>query len=106
MKYYARINQMRIVTDVINCDDETLIDTFPGTWIETFKDSLYRKNFAGIGYSYDYLKDAFIPIQPYPSWILDETTYNWEPPVPNPRPDCFLCYYWDESIINWVENTL
>lgn len=105
MKYFARINQMRVVIDVIAAEDEDFVDTLPGTWIETWIDGSYRKNYAGIGYTYDYLRDAFIPPQPYPSWILDETTCRWNAPVPYPDPSCFLCYAWDESIVNWVETT-
>ena len=103
MRFFARINQIREVIDVISCDSEEYIDTLPGTWIETWEDNSYRKNYAGVGYTYDYFRDAFIPPQTYPSWILNELTCRWEAPVPYPTPECFLCYYWDEAINNWVE---
>ena len=58
-----------------------------------------RKNFAGIGYTYDANKDAFIPPQPYPSWVLDEQTCLWSAPVPL-SPDCIYCD-WDEATLSW-----
>jgi hypothetical protein len=60
----------------------------------------FRKNYAGIGYSYDATLDAFIPPQPFPSWILDDNTCLWEAPVPYPN-DGHL-YRWDEDTLSWV----
>jgi hypothetical protein len=60
----------------------------------------YRKNYAGIGYTYDAIRDAFIPPQPYPSWVLNETTCLWEPPIPHPDGDGM--YTWDEEQGEWV----
>ena len=60
-----------------------------------------RKNFAGIGYTYDTNRDAFIPPQSYPSWVLDETTCQWESPTPYPTDG--KEYYWDESTTSWIE---
>jgi hypothetical protein len=102
MAHFAKINQKRIVTQVIVAD-EAYIETLPGTWIQTSYTAEYRKNYAGIGYTYDYLKDAFIPPQIYSSWVLNEDTCQWEAPVAYPDSSCPLCYYWDETIINWVE---
>lgn len=62
----------------------------------------FRKNYAGIGYYYDEDRDAFIPPKPYDSWILNEFSCLWEPPIPYPNDD--KKYYWDESILNWVED--
>jgi len=69
-----------------------------------------RKNYAGIGYTYDSTRDAFIPEQPYPSWLLDEDTCTWDSPVPHPNKDATeenpgdgKLYEWDESIVNWKE---
>lgn len=59
-----------------------------------------RKNYAGIGYTYDPVLDAFIPPKPYPSWLLNTNTCLWEPPVPYPSDG--KAYYWDESVVNWV----
>lgn len=61
----------------------------------------FRKNFASIGYTYDAVRDAFIPPKPYPSWLLHEVTCLWEPPVP--MPDDGKLYFWDENEGQWVE---
>ena len=59
----------------------------------------FRKNYAGIGYTYDQTRDAFIPPSPYPSWILDETTCNWEAPIEKPNDG--NKYIWNESTTTW-----
>lgn len=59
----------------------------------------FRKNHAKINYTYDSQRDAFIPIQPYNSWVLNEDTCNWEPPITKPQDGNM--YRWNESIINW-----
>ena len=61
----------------------------------------FRKNLASVGYTYDENRDAFIPIKPYPSWILNENTCNWEAPVAYPN-DTTKAYFWDENTLNWV----
>lgn len=58
----------------------------------------FRKNYAGIGYTYDETRDAFIPPKPFPSWILNENTCLWESPVPRPGAD----FVWDENEQEWV----
>lgn len=60
-----------------------------------------RKNYAGIGYKYDLNRDAFIPPKPYSSWVLNENTCLWEPPIP--RPSNIENYYWSEESLNWVK---
>jgi hypothetical protein len=70
-------------------------------WKQTSYNGNFRKNYAGIGYSYDSVRDAFIPPKPYNSWILNETTCNWESPVPYPQDD--KMYTWDEATTSWVE---
>ena len=60
----------------------------------------FRKNYAGIGYTYDETRDAFIPPKPYPSWLLNENTCLWEPPVPYPTGNGF--YTWDEANQTWT----
>tara|TARA_Y100000296_G_scaffold65719_1_gene77447 strand:- start:119 stop:487 length:369 start_codon:yes stop_codon:yes gene_type:complete len=60
-----------------------------------------RKNYAGKGYTYDQTRDAFIPPQPYPSWLLDEETCLWNAPIP--RPDDGKMYDWNEDTTSWVE---
>jgi len=61
----------------------------------------YRKNYAGIGYTYDAGRDAFIPPKPYASWTLNEATCLWEAPTPEPMDD--KRYTWDEASLSWVE---
>jgi hypothetical protein len=63
----------------------------------------FRKNYAGLGYTYDSTRDAFIPPQPYPSWVLDESSCLWEAPVPYPTDG--KRYSWDEDTQNWIEIT-
>jgi hypothetical protein len=60
-----------------------------------------RKNYAGVGFSYDAQKDAFIPPKPYASWVLNETTCLWE--APTPYPDDGGVYRWDEDTTSWVQ---
>ena len=64
----------------------------------------FRKNYAGIGYTYDPDRDAFIPPKPYPSWVLNEQTCLWDAPVAMPTDG--KRYQWDEATINWVETAL
>lgn len=61
----------------------------------------FRKNFAGIGYTYDEQRDAFIPPNPFPSWTLNEQTCLWDPPIPKPLNGKF--YVWNEETLSWVE---
>lgn len=63
----------------------------------------FRKNYAGIGYSYDAQRDAFIPPKPFNSWVLNESTTQWEAPTPMPTDG--KMYSWDEATTNWVELT-
>jgi hypothetical protein len=72
----------------------------PGTWIDTSYTSGRRKNYAGIGYTFDEQRDAFIQPQPYQSWVLDEDTCLWEPPTPYPTDGGM--YQWDEANGDWV----
>ena len=63
----------------------------------------FRKNYAGLGYTYDEARDAFIPMKPYPSWVLDEFSCLWNAPVPYPEDG--KRYTWDEATTSWVEVT-
>ena len=76
---------------------------FGGQWIQTSYNGLFRNCFAGIGFKYDELNDVFIPTSPYPSWILNATTHNWE--APTPKPDDGRRYMWDESLVAWRDIT-
>jgi hypothetical protein len=73
-----------------------------GEWKQTSYNGKMRKNYAGIGYTYDAVRDAFIAPQPYPSWVLNEQTCRWEAPVPMPTDG--KMYAWDEATLNWIES--
>jgi hypothetical protein len=70
-------------------------------WAQTSYNSSFRYNYASIGYTYDEIVNAFIPPNPYPSWILDTTVYQWR--APKPYPNDGKSYGWDEAIQSWVE---
>lgn len=72
----------------------------PGYWVQTSYNGHFRRNYAGLGFTYDSVRDAFIPPKPFPSWVLNEGTCRWESPVPRPV-DASL-YVWDESTVSWV----
>jgi hypothetical protein len=72
-----------------------------GTWKQTSYNGKIRKNYAGIGYTYDETLDAFIPPKPFNSWLLDETTAQWKAPVDYPTDD--KMYSWDEATTSWVK---
>ena len=110
MAHYAFLDENNIVTEVITGIDETeLIDgldtetwygNFRGqTCIRTSYNNRIRKQYAGIGYSYDAINDVFITPQPHPSWSLD-VNFDWQ--APTPRPDG-LDWRWDEETLSWIE---
>jgi hypothetical protein len=110
MAHYAFLDENNIVTEVITgIDENELIEgQAPEAWYgafrgQTCKRTSYngniRKNFAGIGYSYDPALDAFIAKQPFASWALDQATCTWQPPKPMPTSGN---YRWDEASVNWV----
>jgi len=118
MAHYAKVNN-GIVEQVIVAEADffdTFVDSSPGRWIQTSYNTRggvhygqdgqpdygtpLRKNYAGIGYTYDSAKDAFIPPQPYASWTLNDDTCLWEAPVA--RPDDGQLYTWDELSTSWV----
>ncbi len=112
MAHYAFLNENNIVTEVIVGIDETeLIDGLtPETWYGNFRgqrcvrtsyNGNIRKNYAGIGYTYDEERDAFIPPKQFESWILNEDTCQWEAPVAYPTDEKF--YTWNENQRNWEE---
>lgn len=72
-----------------------------GTWKQTSYNANMRKNYAGIGYTFDAARDAFIPPKPFPSWVLNESTCQWQAPVPMPSDG--KMYGWDEGTVSWVE---
>lgn len=72
----------------------------PGEWIQTSYNNSFRVRYAGIGYTWDAENEVFYPPQPFPSWILNETTWNWE--APTPYPDDENLYTWDEDSLEWI----
>ena len=127
MAHYAKV-QNNLVTTVIVAEAEffnTFVDTSPGEWIQTSyntrggvhydpttgqasadQSKALRKNYAGIGYTYNNVLDAFIAPQPFASWILDEETCLWNSPTPYPSDvgteEEPKRYIWDEATVAWV----
>ena len=120
MSHFAKVKD-GIVEQVIVAEPEffdTFVDNSPGEWIQTSYNTrggvhygqdgqpdggvALRKNYAGVGFSYDKSRDAFIPPQPYASWTLNEDTCLWNSPVPYPDDGNF--YTWDESTTSWLES--
>jgi hypothetical protein len=120
MAHYAFLDQNNIVTEVIVGKDEgedgvdweahygafrgqtckrTSYNTHGG--VHSGGGTPFRKNYAGIGYSYNQIRDAFIPPKPYASWVLNEDTCLWESPVPYPNDG--NRYVWDEITTSWVQ---
>ena len=122
MAHFAKVNN-GIVEQVIVAEPEffdTFVDSSPGQWIQTSyntrggkhydpetgelsadQSKALRKNYAGIGFTYDKTRDAFIPPQPFASWTLNEDSCLWEAPVA--MPDDGKRYRWDEDTTAWVE---
>jgi len=111
MSHFAKIEN-GIVTQVIVAEQD-VIDSglFGDGWVQTSYNTHggqhpegrpLRKNYAGVGYTYDSQRDAFIPPQPFPSWVISEETCQWSAPAPMPT-DGF--YFWDEPTTSWIERT-
>lgn len=113
MSHFAKVEN-GIVTQVIVVEQD-VIDTGlfgdPSQWVQTSYNTSggvhitggtpLRKNYAGIGYTYDAIRDAFIPPKPFPSWVLNDTTCLWDAPIALPNDG--KVYNWDEETLNWVE---
>lgn len=121
MGHFAKVRDGAVVNVIVAEPDffNSFVDDSPGQWIQTSyntrggvhyepnsdtpsadQSKALRKNYAGIGFTYDADRDAFIPPQPFPSWLLDEATCLWNPPTPYPN-DGEL-YVWDEDTLSWV----
>ena len=116
MAHFAQLDEQNIVTQVIVVANEELFENgveseakgiafcqslFGGSWKQTSYNGNIRKNYAGIGYSYDAQRDAFIPPKPFASWMLNEDTCLWDAPTPMPTDGKF--YQWNESTTSWIE---
>ena len=112
MSHFAKVEN-GIVTQVIVAEQDVIDSGMFGTgWVQTSYNTHagqhpegrpLRKNYAGIGFTYDSGRDAFIPPKPYASWVLNETTCLWDAPTPMPIDD--TRYTWDEPTTSWVEVT-
>jgi hypothetical protein len=117
MAHFAQVDALNIVQQVIVVANSDCLDVdgneseavgaafctnlLGGRWLQTSYHGNIRVRFAGIGYRYDEIRDAFIPPQPYLSWIFNETTLEWDPPIPYPSDG--KTYIWNESIQQWVQ---
>jgi hypothetical protein len=104
MSHWAEIDNNNVVLRVLvgpNYGDEgeAFFNALGGTWVKTSYNGNIRKNYAGIGFTYDTDRDAFIAPKPYNSWLLDEDTCRWQAPVPYPTDG--LMYEWDEELTDW-----
>ena len=112
MSHFAKVLDGKVVNVIVAEQEffDTFVDSSPGTWLQTSYNTSggkhpegrpLRKNYAGIGYTYDPVRDAFIPPQPYASWTLDEETCLWQSPVAMPTDG--KAYVWDEETLQWAE---
>jgi hypothetical protein len=110
MSHFAKVSDGKVVQVIVAEPEffQTFVDTSPGEWIQTSYNTHggqhpegrpLRKNYAGIGFTYDRTRDAFIPPKPYASWTLNEDTCLWDAPTPMPTDGV---YTWDESTTSWV----
>jgi hypothetical protein len=116
MSHFAKVLDGKVVSVIVAEAEffETFVDSSPGEWIQTSYNTHggvhknggtpLRKNYAGIGFTYDRVKDAFIPPKPYASWTLNDETCLWQAPVP--MPDDGKIYEWVESTTSWNEITI
>ena len=119
MAHFARIDENGLVLQVVVVDNKDTADAsgvekehigaahlekiLGGVWKQTSYNGNMRKNYAGIGYTYRADIDAFVPPQPFASWILNNDTAQWEPPTPMPTDGTM--YSWDEATTSWTEIT-
>ncbi len=124
MAHFAQLDENNMVEQVIVVSNNELLDAngvereelgiafcqrlFGGNWKQTSYNNNFRKRYAGIGYTYDSVNDAFIPPKPYDSWVLDPVELNWKAPVDMPadadQGDPPKRYYWDEATVSWKES--
>ena len=121
MAFFAKLDEKNVVLGVFGVNDQELNNlSFPDNdplgiafltewsggytnWKQTSYNASFRKNYAGIGFTYSAELDAFIPPKPFPSWLLDTNTCQWVAPVPYPNDG--KLYSWDEATQSWVEIT-
>ena len=110
MAHFAELDENNIVLRILVTDNDYpnegydwLVETLGGTWVQTSYNATIRKNFAGVGYTYDSERDAFIAPKPFESWELDEATCRWVAPTAYPTDG--KIYTWNEESLNWIEET-
>jgi len=119
MSHFAKCLDGKVLQVIVAEPDffNTFVDSSPGQWVQTSYNTrgglhygsdgepdggvALRGNYAGIGYTYDAAKDVFYAPQPYASWVLNETSWLWEAPVPCPTDG--MIYVWDEPTVSWVQ---
>jgi len=117
MPHYAKVCDGKVIQVIVAGPEffDTFVDSSPGSWIQTSYNTrggvhynadghpdggtALRGNYAGIGYTYDQANDVFYAPQPYPSWVLDQTTWLWDAPVAVPTDG--QQYVWDETTVGW-----
>ena len=121
MAYFAKLDENNVVLEVLAVNNnellqdgveseakgiQFLVDWSGGytNWKQTSYNGRIRKNYAGVGFKYDSVRDAFIPPQPFPSWVLNEETCLWDAPVAMPADG--QMYTWDEATTSWVVTEL
>lgn len=120
MAHFAKLDENNVVTEVIVVGNKDTSDAngvekeyigaafcerlFGGTWKQTSYNANFRKNYAGVGFTYNASIDAFVPPKPFDSWVLNNTTANWEAPVAMPSDG--KTYAWNESTTSWDEVSL
>ena len=124
MAHYAFLDENNVVTEVITGvkEDELIEGKTPEQWYGEFRGQVckrtsyntignqhltggtpFRGNYAGVGFTYDSTFDVFIPVKPYPSWKLNYTTYQWEPPIAMPEPVEGFWHKWSEHNQEWIK---
>ena len=113
MAHFAELDENNIVLQVVFVANEDCLDNgieseevgiafctalIGGTWVQTSYNANFRKNYAGIGFTYNSTRDAFIPPQPFSSWLLNEDTCQWFPPVERPFDGLWV---WNEETVQW-----
>ena len=115
MAHFAELNENNVVLRVVVIDNKDTADAhgvekehigaalcerlFGGRWVQTSYNGNKRKNYAGIGYTFDEQRDAFIAPKARPTWVLNEETCRWEAPVPMPEDGSL--YVWDDETVSW-----
>lgn len=118
MAHFAKLDENNIVVEVVVVHNNELLDEKGieqeskgiefltnlfghSNWKQTSYNGNFRKHYAGIGFTYDVQRDAFIPYKLFDSWVLNQDTLQWESPIPYPNDG--KSYTWDESIKNWIQ---